>query len=169
MSPLQVTVPQNYLYLQALGAALLSQGRTSRVSLLPGKDSRQSYFETPRLPDIAVPDGQTGYTIEKPSIGYLGVDVGSTSTKAVIISDSGETVLAKHYLMTAGRPVDAIKEVFRNLLARVGEHATIAGVGITGSGRYLVGSFVGADLIRNEITAQTRAAAEIDIDADLSR
>ena len=40
-------------------------------------------------------------------------------------------------------------------------------VGVTGSGRYLIGSLVGADLIKNEITAQTRAAADIDKDADI--
>ena len=47
------------------------------------------------------------------------------------------------------------------------DKAKIAGVGVTGSGRYLVGSFIGADLIKNEITAQTRAAAEIDPEADI--
>ena len=80
---------------------------------------------------------------------------------------SGKTVLAKHYLMTAGRPIDAVKEVFRNLLRYGADKVKIAGVGVTGSGRYLVGSFIGADLIKNEITAQTRAAAEIDADADI--
>ncbi|MFC2023062.1 acyl-CoA dehydratase activase-related protein, partial [Chloroflexota bacterium] len=164
--PVQVTVPQNYLYIQALGAALLSRERTSRVSLLPGKDSRQSYFETPRLPDITVPDGQTGYIIEKPSVGYLGVDVGSTSTKATIIDESG-SILTKNYLMTAGRPIDAVKDVFRNLIKSGAANVSIAGVGVTGSGRYLIGSLIGADLIKNEITAQTRAAAEIDPKADI--
>jgi len=75
--------------------------------------------------------------------------------------------MAKNYLMTAGRPIDAVMEVFRNLHRDVGDRASIAGVGVTGSGRYLVGSFIGADLIRNEITAQTRAAADINPDADI--
>jgi predicted nucleotide-binding protein (sugar kinase/HSP70/actin superfamily) len=43
----------------------------------------------------------------------------------------------------------------------------ILGVGVTGSGRYLVGHFIGADLVKNEITAQTRCAAEIDPHADI--
>ena len=96
------------------------------------------------------------------------MDVGSTSTKAVILDESGKKVLAKNYLMTAGRPIDAVKQVFRNLLNDgAGQWSKIAGVGVTGSGRYLVGSFIGADLIKNEITAQTRAAAEIDPEADI--
>jgi activator of 2-hydroxyglutaryl-CoA dehydratase len=69
--------------------------------------------------------------------------------------------------MTAGRPVDAVKQVFSNLLKDGADKITIAGVGVTGSGRYLVGSFIGADLVKNEITAQTRAARDIDPDADI--
>ena len=38
---------------------------------------------------------------------------------------------------------------------------------MTGSGRYLIGSLIGADLIKNEITAQTRAAVDIDPEADI--
>jgi predicted nucleotide-binding protein (sugar kinase/HSP70/actin superfamily) len=57
--------------------------------------------------------------------------------------------------------------LFRELLAAGAGEIAIQGVGVTGSGRYLVGSFIGADLIKNEITAQTRAAADIDPDADI--
>jgi predicted CoA-substrate-specific enzyme activase len=85
----------------------------------------------------------------------------------VILDESGTSVLSKHYLMTAGRPVEAVKEVFRNVLRTGAENVEICGVGVTGSGRYLIGSLIGADLIKNEITAQTRAAADIDPDADI--
>ncbi|MDP2719021.1 MAG: acyl-CoA dehydratase activase-related protein, partial [Dehalococcoidia bacterium] len=105
--------------------------------------------------------------VDTPFTGYLGVDVGSTSTKAVIMDEAGLTVVAKYYTMTAGRPLDAIKEVFNNLKDNVGDYVTIKGVGVTGSGRYLVGNFIGADVVKNEITAQTRAAADIDADADI--
>jgi predicted CoA-substrate-specific enzyme activase len=165
-----VIVPENYLHIEALGSALLAResGRNSRVIILPRSDARQRYFEMPRLEKTALQDGTWGSRkIEAPFIGYLGVDVGSTSTKAVIMDESGRNVVAKNYLMTAGRPVEAVKEVFQNLLRDVGDNARIAGVGVTGSGRYLVGSFIGADLIKNEITAQTRAGAEIDPEADI--
>ena len=164
----EVIVPENYLYIEALGSALLSMesGKSSRVITLPTADTRQDYFEMPGLEKIPCDDGRAGERIEGACTGYLGVDVGSTSTKAVIIDESGR-VLAKNYLMTAGRPIDAVKQVFRNLLQDGADKAMIAGVGVTGSGRYLVGSFIGADLIKNEITAQTRAAAEIDPEADI--
>ncbi len=163
----QVTVPGNSLYIEALGAALLSRGRRSSVRLLPQTDRRQHYFEMPKLEKVPVPESQAGLVIKKPCSGYLGVDVGSTSTKAVILDESSRKIIAKNYLMTAGRPIDAVKQVFGNLLRNGAANVTVAGVGVTGSGRYLVGGFIGADLIKNEITAQTRAAAEIDPEADI--
>jgi predicted CoA-substrate-specific enzyme activase len=164
-----IVVPENYVYIEALGSALLAQesGKTSKVAMLADTDIRQRYFEMPRLEKVTQTDGWTTPKTEEPFTGYLGVDIGSTSTKAVIVDESGTMVVAKSYLMTAGRPVEVIKDVFRNLYRDVGDNARIAGVGVTGSGRYLVGSFIGADVIRNEITAQTRAAEEIAPEADI--
>jgi predicted CoA-substrate-specific enzyme activase len=163
----QVIVPENYLYAGAIGSALLSRGKRSKVSILPEADARQRHFALPRLPETATKSGQAPPEIPGPCSGYLGVDVGSTSTKAVILDESGTKLLAKNYLMTAGRPIDAVKQVCRNLLRSGGGKVRIAGAGVTGSGRYLIGGLISADLIKNEITAQTRAAAEIDAEADI--
>ena len=163
----QLIVPENYLYIESLGSALLARGKNSRVSKLPEADVRQRYFEMPRLERVTIPGNGTRQRIDTPCTGYLGVDVGSTSTKAVIIDEAGTSILAKNYLMTAGRPIEAVRQVFANLLLDGASNVTIAGAGVTGSGRYLVGSFIGSDLIKNEITAQTRAAADIDPEADI--
>jgi activator of 2-hydroxyglutaryl-CoA dehydratase len=167
--PVDIKVPENYLYIEALGSAILSResGKTARVIIPEEVDSSQRYYVMPNLEKVTGQSAWVAQNIEGPFTGYLGVDIGSTSTKAVILDESGTQVIAKNYLMTAGRPVEAIKSVFSNLLNDIGDNARISGVGITGSGRYLVGSFVGADVIRNEITAQTRAAVEIDEDADI--
>ena len=45
---------------------------------------------------------------EKKVRAYLGVDVGSISTNLVVI-DEEKNVLAKRYLMTEGRPLEAVK------------------------------------------------------------
>jgi predicted CoA-substrate-specific enzyme activase len=166
-SPVEVTVPKYYLHTEAIGSALLATGKRVQGILLPEGDVRQHYFQLPRLEPVSQHDGDSNRRIDKHYIGYLGVDVGSTSTKAVILDETGKVVLAKHYLMTAGKPIDAVKEVFRNLICYGAGNVTIAGAGVTGSGRYLIGSLIGADLIKNEITAQTRAAAEIDPEADI--
>jgi predicted CoA-substrate-specific enzyme activase len=165
--PVEVIIPEDYLHMESLGAALLSIGKTSQGVMLYGTDVKQRYFEMPRLEVVAVQDGKESQKIEEQCVGYLGVDVGSTSTKAVIMDESGTRLLGKNYLMTAGRPVEAVRQVFRNLLRDGAGKVKIAGAGVTGSGRYLVGGFIGADLIKNEITAQTRAAAELDPEADI--
>jgi predicted CoA-substrate-specific enzyme activase len=164
---LEAVVPENYLHIESIGAALLSIGKTSLASPLLEIDTRRDYFQTPKLKDVVLPGNGATRGIKQPCTGFLGVDVGSTSTKGVILDESGQEILAKSYLMTAGRPVEAVKQVFTNLLNDGADKVRIAGVGVTGSGRYLVGSFIGADLIKNEITAQTRAAAEIDPEADI--
>ncbi|MEG2310703.1 MAG: acyl-CoA dehydratase activase [Clostridia bacterium] len=84
---------------------------------------------------------------------YIGVDIGSISTKAVII-DNENHILASEYLWTEGSPLDATKKViesFKNKLKY--KTLEIYGIGTTGSARNLVGSVLNANVIKNEITA----------------
>ena len=96
---------------------------------------------------------------------YIGIDVGSISTNVVAI-DSNKKLIAKEYLRTAGRPIEAVRSGIARIAARVGDRLEIKGAGATGSGRYLTGDFVGADIVINEITAQATAAADIDHEVD---
>jgi predicted CoA-substrate-specific enzyme activase len=96
---------------------------------------------------------------------YLGLDVGSISTNLVVIDEEGN-VLAKCYLMTAGRPIEAVRTGLAEIDKEIGDRIDIQGVATTGSGRYLTADFVGADIVRNEITAQATAAAHIDPQVD---
>jgi predicted CoA-substrate-specific enzyme activase len=96
---------------------------------------------------------------------YLGLDVGSISTNLVVI-DIEKKVLSKRYLMTAGRPIEAVRIGLQEIGEEIGDRVEIKGVGTTGSGRYLTADFVGADLVRNEITAQATAAVCIDPSVD---
>ena len=84
---------------------------------------------------------------------YLGVDVGSISTKGVII-DEDKLVVADTYIWTDGNPIRAVKNVVKNLLSQFKDtKPTIYGVGTTGSARKLVGIMLGATTVKNEITA----------------
>ncbi|MFH1231966.1 MAG: acyl-CoA dehydratase activase, partial [Planctomycetota bacterium] len=109
---------------------------------------------------------QLNNTAEKVE-AYLGVDVGSISTNVVVI-DKDNNVLARRYLMTAGRPIEAVRQGLLEVgqdLSRLGG-IIIKGAGSTGSGRYLTGEFFGADVIRNEITSHARASAAVDPKVD---
>uniref|UniRef100_A0A7C1F2J0 2-hydroxyglutaryl-CoA dehydratase n=1 Tax=Ammonifex degensii TaxID=42838 RepID=A0A7C1F2J0_9THEO len=87
---------------------------------------------------------------------FIGIDVGSVTTKVVLIDDK-ENILFDTYLRTEGGPIQAIQRAFRQLYERFGE-VEVAGVGTTGSGRRLAGIMVGADIVKNEITAHAVAA-----------
>ena len=91
---------------------------------------------------------------------YLGIDVGSVSTNVVLI-DEDNKVLASRYLPTAGRPIVAVKRGLEEIGEEIGYKAFVKGAGTTGSGRYMIGDLVGADIVRNEITAQARGAIEV--------
>ncbi|MHB8158760.1 MAG: acyl-CoA dehydratase activase [Desulfocucumaceae bacterium] len=89
---------------------------------------------------------------------YLGIDVGSVSTNIVVVSESGE-VLVSLYIRTRGRPLEAILSGLAEVAGLTQQEVTICGAGSTGSGRYLAGVMVGADVIKNEITAHAVAAS----------
>lgn len=92
---------------------------------------------------------------------YLGVDVGSTSTNLVLVSEEGD-LLDAQYLRTRGDAKRAVREGLASLGERLGSRVEVRGVATTGSGRTLIGDFIGADVVRDEITAQARAAAAAD-------
>ncbi len=85
--------------------------------------------------------------------GYLGIDIGSISTKGVVI-DSDNNILAKDYLWTEGAPMDAVKRLLKALEKQLdGKDVKIVAVGTTGSARKLIGVMTNAVVVKNEITA----------------
>jgi predicted CoA-substrate-specific enzyme activase len=94
---------------------------------------------------------------------YLGVDVGSVSTNLVLM-DSDCMVCEKLYLKTSGQPVETLKNGLRLLSGKTGPGIRIEAAGATGSGRQLAGLLIGADVIKNEISAHAVAAASIEPD-----
>ena len=88
---------------------------------------------------------------------YLGVDVGSVTTKLALLDGSNE-VLASIYLRTQGNPVDIFARAFSVSSSTMPPGAEISGVATTGSGRALSGVILGADLVKNEITTHAVAA-----------
>lgn len=90
---------------------------------------------------------------------YLGIDVGSVSTNLVALSPD-KRVVDQVYLRTKGNPVQSAQAGLEKFSLQV-KKAKIIGVGVTGSGRQLIGKIMGADIIKNEITAHGVAALTI--------
>lgn len=84
---------------------------------------------------------------------YLGIDIGSISTKGVIIDES-RTIIARSYQWTEGNPAQAARNVIAELGSQIDHGAVkVRAAGTTGSARRLIGAMIGANVVKNEITA----------------
>ena len=105
------------------------------------------------------------HALEKSQKVFLGLDIGSTTTKYALINEAHE-IVGKNYVPTKGKPIEVTQDLFRDLLDKMGDKMEIIGTATTGSGRNVVGDFLNVDLIIDEITAHARGAVEIDPDVD---
>jgi predicted CoA-substrate-specific enzyme activase len=94
------------------------------------------------------------------SSGWLGLDVGSISVNVVVVNEAGE-VLFQSYDRGGGSPVAAVQRALAHTGKSLPQGLEIRGVCTTGSGRNLIGAVVGADVVKNEITAHARAAIHV--------
>lgn len=85
--------------------------------------------------------------------GYLGIDIGSISTKGVLI-DADRTIIARSYQWTEGNPAQAARSVIADLGSQIDQNVVkVRAAGTTGSARRLIGAMIGAGVVKNEITA----------------
>ncbi len=182
LAPDEIFVPQGHLTAGAHGAALgswsapvqqagsllarLRAGGSGQDLLptlggtgsgeVPAELARLTFFERDRdkgLPEDPLGEVPRGATTR----AYMGVDVGSVSTNVVLVGEDRELLLGV-YLPTRGRPVEVLAEAMETIAERF-ERLEVLGVGTTGSGRHLAQQLLGADLVKNEITAQLVSAA----------
>ncbi|MFH2012276.1 MAG: acyl-CoA dehydratase activase [Pseudomonadota bacterium] len=174
-------IPKHFASMGAIGSVIATMEDSSKQIPFIGLERFQNYLETHNekragLPPLTLSkESQNGMTEcttklcasekENKVDAFLGIDVGSISTNVVVI-DKNKNLLAKRYLMTAGRPIEAIRQGLMEVGKEIGNYVNIRGVGTTGSGRYLTGDFAGADIVRNEITAQATASINIDPKVD---
>ncbi len=172
-------IPEHFNVMGAIGAAIMVQSEseinpvtidTSKITAylqyrgVPSKGRERLTFDYPDSKFYAVTRQVYQNDIDNLEV-YLGIDVGSLSTNLVLI-DRNRNVVARRYLMTEGRPIEAVRRGLTEIGEEVGDRVKVIGVGTTGSGRYLTGDFVGADIVKNEITAQATAAIHIDPTVD---
>jgi len=96
----------------------------------------------------------------------IGLDVGSTTTKAILLRISDNAILASVYLRTLGDPIKASRECYKKLKEQLNCNIKIVGLGVTGSGRKIAGLHAQTKTIYNEIMAHAKAAAFFDKDVD---
>jgi len=170
-----LVVPRHNTSLGALGVALqaLDLGKKDRtVGETLKKIGGHVEISAPRASRLALkktPFPETNEIRKRPlkraTRGYLGIDVGSTTTKYALINDDRE-IIHKSYVPTRGKPIEVTQRLLATLLEDVGKSVDILGTATTGSGRNVVGDFLNVDLIIDEITAHARGAVEIDPEID---
>jgi predicted CoA-substrate-specific enzyme activase len=103
-----------------------------------------------------------------PSAEYIiGLDVGSTTTKAVLLRRDTKKITASVYLRTNGNPVEASRKCYTAIHEQIGKKkAHIIALGVTGSGRQIAGLHALTVNVINEIIAHATAAAHFDKDVD---
>ncbi len=90
---------------------------------------------------------------------YLGIDVGSVTTKFAVLGKNDE-LITHNYLLTQGKPIAMVQQGLKQIQQQLPRNVEISGVATTGSARYLAGVIVGADLVKNEITSHAVAALQ---------
>src|SRR3989338_7705395 len=152
-----VVLPESPWF-EAWGSALIARDspseKTPKIVSQPGLDSLPPlnlYGELVQVltapPCQAPPDGPL----------VLGVDAGSTTTKALLLDPSTLGVVASYYTRTKGNPVAATRECLRGLIDQVG-NLQVGLSGTTGSARELAGAYIGTEHVYNEISAHAAGA-----------
>ncbi len=172
-----LTVPPRHTSLGALGVAIQAGKQKWRneidLSVLLRADSQtvHSFPRAERLElsftrfDSSEPQAPWAWKKGKPVEAYLGIDIGSTTTKYALISEKGR-VLHKCYVPTRGKPIEVTQQLLRTLQEEADGKIKLMAIATTGSGRNVVGDFLSSDLVLDEITAHARGAVHIDPEVD---
>ena len=178
-----IKVPQNAQYFAAMGAVEFGRSEDDCVGCYRGYDSLIHYIEFGRQEEKAKFGGKglverpadldlfkdayrrkkfTPAVFQKGSTvgGFIGIDGGSTSTKAVLLSENGE-ILCKSYQLSNGNPIQDTIEMFENLRGQVeaqNAKLEVLGVGTTGYAKDILRDVLNADVALVETVAHTESA-----------
>jgi len=165
-------IPEQAFVFEALGAALWALDNTTRpflsfdmifVEHRAGLAVLEPLSNCKELVDYK--HQERGTAAEGDSV-ILGLDVGSTTTKGVLMRRRDKSIVAAEYLRTSGDPVGASRNVYKSLAAQLNVPVSIEGLGVTGSGRQIAGLHALTDGVINEIVAHATAAVHFDPEVD---
>jgi predicted CoA-substrate-specific enzyme activase len=178
-----IKVPQNAQYFAALGAIEFGRAEDDCIGCYRGYENLKRYIEFGRQEEKAKAGGKglvedktefetfresyrrkkfTPATFQKGSTvgGFIGIDGGSTSTKAVLLDEKGD-ILCKAYQLSNGNPIQDTLEMFENLRGQVeGQNAKleVLGVATTGYAKDILKDVLKADVALVETVAHTESA-----------
>jgi predicted CoA-substrate-specific enzyme activase len=178
-----IKVPQNAQYFAALGAIEFGRSEDDCVGCYRGYENLIHYIDFGRQEEKAKSGGKG--LVEKPEdldgfkeayrrkkftpaafqknstvAGFIGIDGGSTSTKAVLLDENGD-ILCKSYQLSNGNPIQDTIEMFENLRNQVeGQNAKleVLGVATTGYAKDILKDVLKADVALVETVAHTESA-----------
>jgi predicted CoA-substrate-specific enzyme activase len=168
----ELYIPEFADCFEAVGAAFYALSNKTPLGLDKERifvDGGTSFSQLPpiemgkplvRFEDIEIQSANAGDEL------ILGLDVGSTTTKAVALRTEDDAIVASVYLRTNGNPVQASRECYAALREQIAVPVSIIGLGTTGSGRQIAGLHGGTDGVINEIIAHAAAAAHFDKEVD---
>lgn len=167
-----IYIPEHAKYFEALGAALWAlDAETKPVKVLEElfKQGESSFTFLPPIKDF-LPKVTFKQAIRREArdgdICIVGLDVGSTTTKAVVMRASDNAILASCYLRTNGDPIRASRDCYLEIHRKLKENIQIIGLGVTGSGRQIAGLHALTPAVINEIIAHAAAAVYFDPQVD---
>jgi predicted CoA-substrate-specific enzyme activase len=177
LSPEQCVFPENPHLFVAIGAAILgkksgpvdiaalqekavkffSSGRPERINVLPmlfeDQASRESFRR--RHSESGV---ERRPLAEYSGDAFLGIDVGSTTTKVVLVGCGGEILFSRYRVTGGGEPLLAVREILLELYEAMPDGVRICRSGVTGYGEKLVQTAMGIDVGEVETVVHARAA-----------
>jgi activator of 2-hydroxyglutaryl-CoA dehydratase/predicted nucleotide-binding protein (sugar kinase/HSP70/actin superfamily) len=178
-----IKVPNNAQYFAALGAIEFGKSEEDCVGCYHGCEQLQYYIDFGRQEEkaksgakgLVSKDGEldtfkeayrrkkfTPATFQKGQTvgGFIGVDGGSTSTKAVLLDERGD-ILCKAYQLSNGNPIQDTIEMFENLRGQVeaqNAKLEVLGVATTGYAKDILKEVLHADVALVETVAHTESA-----------
>ncbi|KUK92928.1 MAG: CoA-substrate-specific enzyme activase, putative [Thermotogales bacterium 46_20] len=166
-----VTIPDEALFFEAYGAYLKAKNIDS-YNVEKDKIFKQGIRSFPQNDPLSAHLDKVDFKrmpFKKAEEGdecILGVDVGSTTTKAVVMRIRDDAILASSYLRTMGDPINAARQCFSEIRDSLAAPVRLKGLGVTGSGRKLVGLYCETKGVYNEIMAHAKAATYFDKEVD---
>ncbi|MGA2644475.1 MAG: BadF/BadG/BcrA/BcrD ATPase family protein [Candidatus Sulfotelmatobacter sp.] len=178
-----IKTPENALYFAAMGAVEFGKGEEAQIGQYLGTQNLERYISEARRQEKAasvnrgliaskkeLEEFKTKYWRPRfvpaafrrgePVRAFIGLDGGSTSTKAVLLSEQGE-VLSKAYQLSKGNPIQDTIDLFENLRQQVetqGAILQVLGVGTTGYAKDILQRVLRADVALVETVAHTESA-----------